>query len=289
MSENKSVRKPDWLKIRVYSGSDLKRVEDTVKEFSLHTVCREANCPNRGECYGRGTATFMLLGDQCTRNCTFCNVTKAKPGPLDCGEPERVALAVARLKLKFAVLTSVTRDDLSDGGAGHFAETVRQIIQKSPGTKVEVLIPDFQGSESALLKVIGSSPAVINHNVETVPRLYPDVRPMASYKRSLELLRFVSNNAPGILVKSGLMVGLGEREEEVLSLFYDLAEHGCRSLTIGQYLQPSKQHYPVKEYITPERFSFYQRKAQEAGIPNTASAPFVRSSYQAEKNYQGTA
>lgn len=276
-------RKPDWLRIKFHGGKSREEVEEMLGRLSLHTVCEEANCPNMGECFSRRTATFMILGNFCTRNCTFCNVRKHVPQPADPEEPMRVAQAVRELNLRHVVITSVTRDDLPDGGAGHFAEVIRKIKELDKNVVVEVLIPDFEGSFGALSKVAEAKPEIINHNVETVPRLYPAVRPMAVYERSLELLRNVKALNADILSKSGIMVGLGETESEVLEVFRDLREAGCDILTVGQYLAPSKQHHPVVEYIHPDIFEKYKEEALKMGFKYVASAPLVRSSYLADK------
>lgn len=276
-------RKPDWLRIKFHGGKSREEVEEMLGRLSLHTVCEEANCPNMGECFSRRTATFMILGNFCTRNCTFCNVRKHVPQPVDPEEPMRVAQAVRELNLRHVVITSVTRDDLPDGGAGHFAEVIGKIKELDKNVVVEVLIPDFEGSFEALSKVAEAKPEIINHNVETVPRLYPAVRPMAVYERSLELLRNVKTLDADILSKSGIMVGLGETESEVLEVFRDLREAGCNILTVGQYLAPSKQHHPVVEYIHPDIFEKYKEEALKMGFKYVASAPLVRSSYLADK------
>lgn len=275
--------RPDWLRVRVKGGHNSGEVFEMLGRLSLSTVCEEAACPNLMECFGRKTATFMILGRVCTRNCTFCNVSKGQPGLADPLEPERVAKAVAELRLKHAVITSVTRDDLPDGGAGHFAAVIEQIRKACNHVVIEVLIPDFKGSEESLRLVAGAKPEIINHNVETVPRLYPAVRPMAVYRRSLELLARVKEMDSGIYTKSGIMVGLGESEEEVIELFGDLREAGCELLTVGQYLAPSKAHHPVVEYIPPQRFERYKNIGMKMGFKYVASAPLVRSSYLAEQ------
>lgn len=276
-------RKPDWLKIKVHSGKSREEVEEMLSRLSLHTVCEEANCPNMSECFSRRTATFMILGNYCTRNCTFCNVQKNKPQAVDSEEPIRVAQAVKELNLRHVVITSVTRDDLPDGGAGHFAEVIGSIKELDKNVVVEVLIPDFQGSLEALSKVTEAKPEIINHNIETVPHLYPEVRPMAVYARSLELIRNVKALDGDIFSKSGIMVGLGEKEPEVLEVFRDLREAGCDFLTVGQYLAPSKKHHPVVEYIHPDVFQRYKEQALNLGFKYVASAPLVRSSYLADK------
>lgn len=276
-------RKPGWLKIKVQDNSDKRQVEEMLGRLGLNTVCEEANCPNRMECFSRRTATFMILGRRCTRNCTFCNVEKNTPDPVDGQEPMHVAQAVTELGLRHVVITSVTRDDLHDGGAGHFAEVIRRIRKADGMVTIEVLIPDFKGNLEALKTVIDADPDIINHNVETVPRLYPEVRPMAVYARSLELLGRVKSINNKIYTKSGIMLGLGETRDEVLKVFDDLRSEDCDFLTIGQYLAPSKHHHPVVEYIHPDIFEKYKEKAQEAGFRYVASGPFVRSSYHAEQ------
>ena len=275
-------KRPDWLKIRVRNTKEKDEVFALLEKLSLHTVCEEAGCPNLMECYSRRTATFMILGNNCTRNCTFCNVTKARPTPVDPEEPRHLAEAVKAMGLKHVVVTSVTRDDLKDGGSGHFAQVIRAVKDTTPDVVVEVLIPDFQGKEEALQTVIAAAPEVINHNIETVKRLYPTVRPMAVYERSLELIRRVHEKAPGIMTKSGIMLGLGETKDEVIKVFEDLLENGCEALTIGQYLAPSPKHHPIVEYITPEQFAGYKEIALSMGFAFVASNPFVRSSYHAD-------
>ena len=274
-------RKPDWLRIDLNKGRSLNYVKEILSSFSLNTVCEEANCPNRMECFSKKTATFMILGSQCTRNCRFCNVTHGTPQPVDPEEPDKVAKAAAELELKHVVVTSVTRDDLPDGGARHFSRVIKAIKSLSSDTVVEVLIPDFRGSFAALETVVKAKPEVLNHNIETVPRLYPEVRPAAIYERSLELLSRVKSIDGSMLTKSGIMVGLGEKEEEVFRVFNDLRSAGCDFLTIGQYLAPSTGHYPVAEYISPEIFKMYKEKALSLGFSFVASAPLVRSSYNA--------
>lgn len=276
-------QKPDWLRVRVKADQNTTEVVELLSKLSLHTVCEEANCPNLMECFGRKTATFMILGKVCTRNCTFCNVIKGHTEVVDTEEPFNVAQAVSQLRLKHVVITSVTRDDLSDGGAGHFARVIEEIKKLDPKVVVEVLIPDFEGSISALEKVAYAKPEIINHNIETVPRLYRAVRPMAVYKRSLELIRNVKSTDGSIYTKSGIMLGLGEKEDEVVEVFKDLRDYGCDLLTIGQYLAPSKNHHPIVEYIHPDMFEKYKRIAQEMGFKYVASAPLVRSSYMADK------
>jgi lipoic acid synthetase len=273
-------KKPEWLKKKV-NAEAVMEMEGMLRSLNLHTVCEGANCPNRGECFKNRTATFMILGDVCTRNCRFCAVCKGRPTTLDPQEPENVAIAAQQLRLAHTVVTSVTRDDLPDGGAAHFAQTIRALKQHLPESTTEVLIPDFRGSLEALQTVIDARPDIINHNVETVPRLYPAVRPMAQYERSLELLRRVKELGGGIYSKTGIMVGLGETEDEVLSVMDDLIAVGCDLLTIGQYLQPTREHIEIAEFIHPDQFEVYRRKGLEKGFKYVASGPLVRSSYNA--------
>ncbi|BES66793.1 lipoyl synthase [Gottschalkiaceae bacterium SANA] len=281
-------RKPEWLRIdmKAYQPKELKRVKALIEKTGLHTVCQEANCPNQYECFSKRTATFMILGSQCTRNCKFCNVTHGVAGAPDPQEPEKVAEAVESLGLKYAVITSVTRDDLSDGGAGHFAKTIRAIKARTPHVKVEVLIPDFQGNEAALQIVIDAAPEVINHNIETIARLYDTIRPEANYQQTLTLIQRVKKIAPAIKTKSGIMVGLGEKPAEVEAVMRDLHDHGCQMLTIGQYLAPSRQHAEVVEYVTPEQFKLYESYATALGFAHVSSGPFVRSSYHAADPFE---
>lgn len=283
MSGERKTAKPEWLKVRVRSTREAAEVREMLKHLSLHTVCEEAACPNIMECFGRRTATFMILGRICTRNCTFCNVTKGVVDPVDPEEPIHVAEAAAALKLKHVVVTSVTRDDLPDGGAGHFARVIKEIKRKSPDMTVEVLIPDFKGSRDSLAVVVEAKPEILNHNVETVPRLYPEVRPMAVYKRSLELLSNVKSMDPDMITKSGIMLGLGEKEHEVVEVMKDLRDVGCEVLTIGQYLAPTREHHPVVEYVPPETFARFKEIGEQLGFRYVASSPLVRSSYMAEQ------
>jgi lipoic acid synthetase len=256
-----------------------------LERLHLHTVCQGAKCPNMPECFGRGTATFLILGSVCTRNCRFCAVPDGAPSPLDENEPANVAEAVATLKLRHAVVTSVTRDDLADGGSAHFAKTIREIRSRCAAS-VEVLTPDFKGREEDIARVADALPDVFNHNVETVPRLYPVVRPQADYRRSLELLRFVKNRRPEIVTKSGLMVGVGETNEEVVESLRDLRDAGCDFVTIGQYLRPSKAHLPIARFVPPEEFEELAQTARSLGFGGVASAPFVRSSYHAGEMFE---
>jgi len=271
------IKKPDWLRVPYFETQDSLYITDLLKVLSLNTVCVEANCPNRMECFSNKTATFMILGIYCTRNCSFCNVNYGSPQPVDEDEPTRIAEAVKKLDLKYVVITSVTRDDLFDGGASHFSKVIRTIHDLSPETSVEVLIPDL----SDIKIIIDESPAVISHNIETVESLYPDVRPKADYDRSLQVLRSIKEYSSGIYSKSGLMLGLGETHEEILKTFDDLIAAGCDFLTLGQYLSPSKKHYPVFEYINPQDFEKYADIAKSKGFLFVASGPFVRSSYNA--------
>lgn len=276
------TKKPEWLRIKMQGGNVSTKVQNLISDLSLNTVCDEANCPNRMECFQRGTATFMILGRNCTRNCTFCNVTKAKPDEVDPMEPEKIAKAVSKLGLKHAVITSVTRDDLEDQGANQFAKVVEEIRKSTPEVTIELLIPDMQGNKELIDIILNSEPNILNHNVETVPELYDKVRPMAVFERSIELLGYVKKTKPNIKTKSGMMLGLGETKEQVINVFKRLREVNCDILTLGQYLQPSKAHIPVVEYISPEQFDEYKKIALSMGFKKVASAPLVRSSYYAE-------
>lgn len=278
-------KKPEWLKVP-YNAQAVEQVSGLMRNLRLNTVCREANCPNLGECYKKHTATFMILGQHCTRRCTFCNVRKDAPQPVDPQEPEHLAQAVAQMGLAHVVITSVTRDDLPDGGAAHFARTVQAVRAVNPGVSVEVLIPDLQGNRDALDTVIAAGPQVINHNVETVPSLYRKIRPQARYERSLEVLRYVKSQTPQGLTKTGIMVGLGETQDEVEALMEDCAATGCDILTIGQYLRPSPEHAELVEYVSPEQFEAYRLMGLSKGFAYVASAPLVRSSYRALEAYQ---
>ncbi len=275
-------RKPSWLKVKSFGGTEFNRVSGLLKDLHLNTVCQEANCPNRGECFNRGTAVFLLMGPTCTRNCRFCNVQSGKPSPLDSEEPKRVAEASRRMNLRHVVITSVTRDDLVDGGAGHFAAAVQEVRGALPKATIEVLTPDFGGSAESLRTVMSARPDVFNHNVETVPRLYRQVRPAADYHRSLDLLSSAAKYDQA-MIKSGLMVGLGETAAELEQVFRDLAESHVSLLTIGQYLSPSPEHLPIDRFIPPEEFDEYRFLAESAGIPSVFSGPLVRSSYLADR------
>ena len=274
-------RHPPWLKVRVPGGAGYAETLATVRRLDLHTVCEEAHCPNIAECWAHRTATFMLLGDTCTRNCGFCAVAHGRPLTLDPHEPERVALAVANLGLRHVVVTSVNRDDLDDGGAGHFASTVRAIKAKVPHCRVEVLVPDFQGGMDAVATVMASPIDVFDHNMETVPRLYGRVRPGAKYPRSLAVLRAAADGQARVPTKAGLMLGLGEEHVELLSVFRDLRDAGCRILTLGQYLRPSVEHLPVERYVPPDEFAELRAEALGLGFDHVEAGPLVRSSYHA--------
>lgn len=276
------LAKPGWLRKKLPTGPEFEQIRSLLKEGNLHTVCQEARCPNQWECFSCRTATFLIMGPRCTRNCRFCAVDH---GPLEAPDPEepaRVAEAALKLGLLHVVVTSVTRDDLPDGGASFFAQTITRIRERSPQSRVEVLIPDFQGDGEALRKVIEAGPDVLNHNIETVPRLYPFVRPGADYRRSLTLLRQAKDCNPARVTKSGLMLGLGERAEEIRQTFRDLLDAGCSMLTLGQYLQPTPDHLAVERYVPPEEFELWRDEALRSGFARVASGPFVRSSYHAE-------
>ncbi len=282
MEKTKVRRKPKWLRVN-YERQSIKEIEVMMEQLSLNTVCKEAKCPNLGECYKKRTATFMIMGSQCTRNCRFCNVTNGKPQNLDINEPENVAKAVKELGLSHAVITSVTRDDLEDCGASHFAKTIEAVKSLNPDTTVEVLIPDLKGIKENLDIVIKANPDVINHNVETVERLYDTVRPEAIYERSIDVLKYAKEVAPHILTKTGIMVGLSESDEEVFKVMDDVLKVGCDIFTIGQYLRPSNKHIEVYEYVTPEKFEEYRVVGVEKGFKYIASSPLVRSSYNAQE------
>lgn len=278
----KHIRKPDWLKIQIGTNeryTETKRIVDTHR---LHTICSSGRCPNLGECWGRGTATFMIGGAVCTRSCKFCNTQSGKPLPLDPEEPERVAESIRLMKLSHAVITSVDRDDLEDLGASHWAATVQAIRSLNPDTTLEILIPDFQGRPELIRMVTETRPDIVSHNLETVRRITPLVRSAATYDRSLSVIRQIADS--GVTAKSGIMVGLGETPEEVEQTMNDLLQHGCRILTIGQYLQPTRKHYPVAEYVTPEQFACYKKLGESKGFATIESGPLVRSSYHAEKH-----
>ena len=276
-------RKPEWLKKPLPRPDTLARMETVLRERALHTVCESALCPNLGECFQRGTATFLIMGDVCTRNCGFCGVTSGRPGQLDPAEPDNVADAVVALGLEHVVVTSVTRDDLADGGAAHYAATIRAIRARAPAATIEVLTPDFEGGLDSLDTVLSEKPEVFNHNLETISRLYPTVRPHADYRRSLDVLAHAAQSRSG-LVKTGCMVGLGETEEEVEELLRDAHAAGVAMVTIGQYLRPSKQHLPVVEYVPPQVFDRYRERGEALGL-QVHAAPFVRSSFRAGESF----
>ena len=277
------VKKPDWLKINIGSNERYTRTKQVVDSHKLHTICSSGRCPNMGECWGKGTATFMIGGDICTRSCKFCNTQTGKPLPLDAGEPGSVAESIQMMKLSHAVITSVDRDDLPDLGAAHWVETIYEIKKHNPDITIEVLIPDFQGREELIDSIIQAQPTVISHNMETVRRISPIVRSAANYDRSLQVIKQISTSS--IIAKSGIMVGLGETTVEVEELMDDLLIAGCRILTIGQYLQPSHKHFPVVEYIHPNQFEYYKETGLLKGFKQVESAPLVRSSYHAEKYF----
>ncbi|MDP2673803.1 MAG: lipoyl synthase [Dehalococcoidia bacterium] len=287
MTVDPAQRKPEWLKVRLPGGPNYLRLKGLMRERRLHTVCEEARCPNIGECWEAGTATFMILGDTCTRACAFCAVNSGRPMAVDTREPMRVAQAVRRMGVGHAVVTSVNRDDEPDGGAAIFAATIRWIRRLSPGASVEVLIPDFMGNWDALATVMAARPEILNHNTETVPRLYPRVRPKARYERSLELLRRAREMAPDGITKTGVMVGLGETRHELLLVMADLADAGCDVLTVGQYLRPSVKHAPVERYYRPEEFEELAEEGRRLGLRHVEAGPLVRSSYHAERQVAG--
>ena len=277
------LRKPDWIRVKLSASDEITKIKQLLREHKLHTVCEEAACPNLSECFQHGTATFMIMGDLCTRRCPFCDVAHGKPLPLDANEPQNLADAIQAMALNYVVITSVDRDDLRDGGAGHFAECIKKIRQQTPSTKIEVLVPDFRGRIDKAIDILIQEPCdVFNHNLETVPRLYKQVRPGADYLGSLSLLAKYAKAQPLTPTKSGLMLGVGEEQEEVHQVMRDLIAHGCSMLTLGQYLQPTKSHLAVQNYITPEQFDDYGAFAKQLGFKQVASAPMVRSSYHAD-------
>jgi len=288
-NENVTLKKPSW--IRVKAGSDATRfgeIKTILREQALHTVCEEASCPNIGECFGKGTATFMILGDLCTRRCPFCDVGHGKPLPPDAQEPLHLAQTIAALHLKYVVITSVDRDDLRDGGAQHFADCIARVRELSPQTAIEILVPDFRGRLDIAIDILSKTPPdVLNHNLETVPRLYKEARPGADYAHSLLLLKTFKARNPGVATKSGVMLGLGETDEEILAVLHDLRTNAVNMLTIGQYLAPSGHHLPVRRYAHPDVFAMLGREAETLGFSHVASAPMVRSSYHADQQAQG--
>lgn len=279
------LRKPDWLKVKFPAGAEYTRIDRYHRQQGLNSVCRSAACPNQGECWSKGTATFMILGTNCSRHCRFCNVASAELLPPDPQEPGKVAKAIAELQLKHAVITSVTRDDLDDGGASHFVALVEEIKTQAPNCRIELLIPDLQGNWSALQSIVNSEPHVIGHNIETVPRLYSEVRPEAEYHRSLAVLSQIKQMSTDIVSKSGLMLGMGETETEVLQVMQDLREHHCQILTLGQYLAPTAAHYPVQSYVSPNEFTKLAKRGRQLGFEHVEAGPLVRSSYHAEEQF----
>ncbi|MBK6006039.1 lipoyl synthase [Ramlibacter ginsenosidimutans] len=279
------LKKPEWIRVKAGSASSrFYEIKQILREHKLHTVCEEASCPNIGECFGKGTATFMIMGDKCTRRCPFCDVGHGRPDPLDVNEPENLAKTIAALKLKYVVITSVDRDDLRDGGAGHFVECIRKTRELSPQTTIEVLVPDFRGRDDRALEILKAAPPdVMNHNLETIPRLYREARPGSDYQFSLNLLKKFKALHPDVPTKSGLMVGLGETDEEILTVMRDMRAHGIDMLTIGQYLAPSNSHLPVRRYVHPDTFRMFEEKAREMGFTHAAVGAMVRSSYHADQ------
>ena len=281
-------RKPEWIRMKVPDSARFREIKQILRDNNLHTVCEEASCPNIGECFSGGTATFMILGDVCTRRCPFCDVAHGKPLPPDAEEPEKLAGTIAAMRLKYVVITSVDRDDLLDGGAGHFVECIRAARRHSPSLKIEVLVPDFRGRLDTALEVLSAAPPdVMNHNLETVSRLYKQARPGADYRHSLKLLQDFKARFPHIPTKSGLMLGLGETDEEILEVMRDLRAHDVEMLTLGQYLQPSQHHLPVLRFVTPERFKWFEAQALAMGFTQAACGPMVRSSYHADQQAHG--
>jgi lipoic acid synthetase len=278
-----AMRKPEWIRMKVPDSARFQEIKQVLRENKLHTVCEEASCPNIGECFSNGTATFMILGDICTRRCPFCDVSHGKPLPPDVNEPKSLAATIAQMRLRYVVITSVDRDDLMDGGAQHFVDCIRETRALSPEIKIEVLVPDFRGRLETAVEILKVSPPdVMNHNLETVPRLYKQARPGADYQHSLDLLKVFGQLHPEVPTKSGLMLGLGETDEEILEVMRDLRAHGVTMLTLGQYLQPSQHHLPVMRFVTPERFVQFEQEALAMGFTHAACGPMVRSSYHAD-------
>jgi lipoic acid synthetase len=279
------LKKPEWIRVRAASPSSrFTEIKQILREHKLHTVCEEASCPNIGECFGKGTATFMIMGDKCTRRCPFCDVGHGRPDPLDADEPANLARTIAALRLSYVVITSVDRDDLRDGGAQHFVDCIREVRARSPQTRIEVLVPDFRGRLDRALEILDACPPdVMNHNLETVPRLYKQARPGSDYAHSLKLLQDFKARHPGVPTKSGLMVGLGETDDEILATMRDLRAHGVDMLTIGQYLAPSGHHLPVTRYVHPDVFAMFEREANAMGFSHAAVGAMVRSSYHADQ------
>mgnify|MGYP000034003736 FL=1 len=285
VEQSEVLKKPDWIRVKAGSPSTrFYEIKDVLRANKLVTVCEEASCPNIGECFGKGTATFMIMGDKCTRRCPFCDVGHGRPDPLDVNEPENLAKTIADLKLKYVVITSVDRDDLRDGGAGHFVECIQRVRELSPRTQIEILTPDFRGRMDRALDILKAAPPdVMNHNMETVPRLYKEARPGSDYAFSLNLLKKFKQLFPNVPTKSGLMVGLGETDEEILAVMQDMRDHNIDMLTIGQYLAPSSSHLPVRRYVHPDTFKMYEEEAIKMGFSGAACAPMVRSSYWADQ------
>ncbi len=283
------LKKPSWIRVRAGSPSTrFYEIKDILRENKLVTVCEEASCPNIGECFGKGTATFMIMGDKCTRRCPFCDVGHGRPDPLDVNEPQNLANTIAALKLQYVVITSVDRDDLRDGGSGHFVECIRKIRASSPATRIEILVPDFRGRDDRALEILKAAPPdVMNHNLETAPRLYKEARPGSDYLFSLNLLKKFKAIFPDVPTKSGLMVGLGETDDEILAVMRDMREHGINMLTIGQYLAPSTSHLTVKRYVHPDTFKMFEREAYAMGFTHAAVGAMVRSSYHADQQAHG--
>lgn len=282
------LRKPDWIRVKLPSSAAIQNIKDMLRDKKLYSVCEEASCPNLPECFSHGTATFMIMGDKCTRRCSFCDVAHGRPDPLDADEPLNLATTIAQMKLKYVVITSVDRDDLRDGGAAHFVECIKLVREHNPTIKIEVLVPDFRGRMAVALDILAAQPAdVFNHNIETVIRLYKPVRPGADYAWSLDLLRQHKLRFPNIPTKSGLMLGLGETLEEIEQAMKDLRAHNVNMITLGQYLQPSKHHLPVARYVTPEEFKALGETAKQLGFSHVASGPLVRSSYHADRQAAG--
>lgn len=284
----KPLRKPPWIRAKSPATPAVARLKAVLRENRLHTVCEEASCPNIGECFGKGTATFMIMGDICTRRCTFCDVAHGRPDPLDAEEPVNLARTITAMGLRYVVITSVDRDDLRDGGAGHFVECILEIRKRTPGTKIEILVPDFRGRMDVALKLMGEAPPdVFNHNLETIPRLYKAARPGSDYQWSLDLIRRFKTAHPSLPTKSGLMVGIGETMDEVLQVMQDLRAHDCDMLTVGQYLQPSKFHLRLERFVHPDEFRMLEEKGYAMGFAHVASGPMVRSSYHADQMAEG--
>ena len=279
------LKKPEWIRVKAGSPSTrFYEIKQILREHKLHTVCEEASCPNLGECFGKGTATFMIMGDKCTRRCPFCDVGHGRPDPLDVNEPLNLAKTIAALKLKYVVITSVDRDDLKDGGAGHFAECITKVRELSPTTQIEVLVPDFRGRADRALNILKAAPPdVMNHNLETAPRLYKEARPGSDYAFSLNLLKRFKEEVPGVPTKSGIMVGLGETDDEIRQVMRDMRAHDIDMITIGQYLAPSGHHLPVRRYVTPDQFKQFEKEAYELGFTHAAVGAMVRSSYHADQ------